>query len=117
MEFNDYQEAAARTAIYPGRGTLQGLAYSSLGLGEAGEVQGKVKKLLRDKGLSMDTPLSELSLEVRLAIAKELGDSLWYIAETANQLGFELNEIAQMNVYKLSERAQKGTLKGSGDDR
>lgn len=117
MEFNEYQEAAAKTAIYPGRGTLQGLAYSALGLGESGEVQGKVKKLLRDKGLSMDTPLSELSDDIKLAIAKEIGDGLWYAAETANQLGFTLNEIAQMNVDKLAARAEKGTLKGNGDNR
>jgi hypothetical protein len=48
VDFNNYQFRAAKTAIYSKEG-LQGLLYTSLGLvSEAGEVAGKVKKILRD---------------------------------------------------------------------
>ena len=46
MEFNQYQELARSTAIYPAE---YGLVYTALGLaGESGEVAEKVKKLIRD---------------------------------------------------------------------
>ena len=46
MTFDEYQEATAETAIYPeaGTGSQIALAYVALGLSEAGEIQGKVKK-------------------------------------------------------------------------
>ncbi len=46
--FDEYQERALKTAIYPGTGSMMGLAYCGLGLGETGEVQGKIKKIMRD---------------------------------------------------------------------
>ena len=48
MDFNTYQKLAEMTAVYPDKGGIKGLAYAALGLaGEAGEIAGKVKKLLR----------------------------------------------------------------------
>jgi len=110
MQFNEYQKLTQETAIYPGKGTAMGLAYTGLGLGETGEVQGKIKKILRDDG-------GELSDEKRVAISKELGDVLWYVAATATELGIPLGEIAQGNIDKLFGRKERGTLQGSGDDR
>lgn len=110
ITMNDYQDAAASTAIYPGAGTITGLCYTALGLGEAGEVQNKVKKILRDgDGLISD--------ERRLGIAKELGGNLWYIAMCAKELGYTLEEIATMNMSELLSRKNRGVLQGSGDDR
>jgi NTP pyrophosphatase (non-canonical NTP hydrolase) len=48
---------------------------------------------------------------------KELGDILWHVAALAADYGFTLEEVALSNINKLSERARKGTIKGSGDDR
>lgn len=48
MHLDVYQHKASSTAIYPGQGKLMGLLYVALGLGEAGEFQNKVKKILRD---------------------------------------------------------------------
>lgn len=110
MQFNEYQQKANETAIYPGKGTVMGLAYTALGLGESGEVQGKVKKILRD-----DSGI--ISEQKRQAIKKELGDNLWYIAQTATELELTLDEIAEANVSKLSNRKKRGVLTGSGDDR
>ena len=112
MDLDDYQERALRTAIYPGRGTgsAMALAYVALGLGESGEVQGKVKKILRDNG-GLLTP------GVREALIDEAGDMLWYIAQFSSELGVSLSEVAQRNVDKLASRADRGVLGGSGDDR
>lgn len=99
---NQYQRKAVETAIFP-KGNA--LVYLTLGLaGEAGEVANKIKKVIRD-----DAPTDE--------IAAELGDVLWYIAVLADHLGEDLNTIAGDNLYKLSQRAAKGTLQGSGDNR
>lgn len=110
MELNDYQLSAEKTAIYPNKGTIYGLCYTALGLGEAGEVQNKVKKLLRDDN-------NVISEEKRNAIAKELGGNLWYIAMCARELNYDLNEIAQMNLDELSSRQNRNVLQGSGDNR
>jgi hypothetical protein len=46
MTFNEYQSKAVETAIY---GTGSTIIYPALGLAnEAGEVLGKIKKVLRD---------------------------------------------------------------------
>jgi NTP pyrophosphatase (non-canonical NTP hydrolase) len=108
MEFNQYQEEALKTAIYP---MDRGLEYTTLGLvSEAGEVAGKVKKIIRDKdGILTDSD--------RVEIAKELSDVLWYVATVAHELGYDLDELAVMNVNKLRDRANRGVLGGSGDNR
>ena len=109
MNFSDYQKAAAKTAIYPQRLEVVGLMYTALGLaGESGELANKIKKMLRDNLAKED---------IREFAKKELGDILWYIAETANQLGLDLDEIAEANVAKLASRKDRGALGGSGDNR
>jgi NTP pyrophosphatase (non-canonical NTP hydrolase) len=110
MEFGDYQKQSASTAIYPGQGEVLGLAYVGLGLGESGEVQGKIKKVIRDDG-------GVISDEKRAAIAKELGDMLWYVSQTASEIGVSLDDIAEDNLDKLASRAERGVLGGSGDER
>lgn len=110
--FEDYEFVARGTAIYPGAGTGSGeaLAYLGLGLGEAGEVQGKIKKVLRDDG-------GVLTADARDAIAAELGDLLWYVSNLATEIGVPLGLIAGRNIAKLSSRAARGALQGSGDNR
>ena len=110
MDFNEYQDKAVSTAIYPGKGGVYGLAYVGLGLGEAGEVQGKIKKVLRDDA-------GELTEQARLSIAKEAGDLLWYLAALADEIGVPLEIIATINLNKLGDRAARGVLGGSGDER
>lgn len=117
LTFDDYQALAGETAIYPGRGTLLGLLYVSLGLGETGEAQGKVKKILRDDGLSVNADMIAYKAEKVEAIKGELGDILWYVAMTADELGLSLGDIAQANVEKLASRKERNVLQGSGDNR
>lgn len=108
MNFNDYQLTAKKTAIFPAD---KALAYLALGLtGEAGEVAEKVKKIIRDEG-------GYLGFESRVAIAKELGDVLWYMAVLSEYCGFDLSSVAEMNLKKLKDRQERNKLKGSGDNR
>ena len=50
-------------------------------------------------------------------IAKEISDVLWYAANLANDIGYSLEEIAMINLLKLSSRKERNQLSGSGDNR
>jgi NTP pyrophosphatase (non-canonical NTP hydrolase) len=51
------------------------------------------------------------------AISSEIGDCLWYIAVLADDIGFKLSDIANINLEKLANRKKNGTIRGSGDNR
>jgi len=109
MNFEEYQKKSRKTAIYPNVGN--DFIYVTMGLAsEAGEVAGKLKKVIRDKNGVIDD-------ETKKEIKKELGDVLWYISQLASELGLSLDEIAQDNIEKLYSRMDRGTLKGDGDNR
>ena len=55
--------------------------------------------------------------ERKVEIAKELGDVLWYIAALSNNLGYDLETIANMKIAKLSSRKARGVIGGEGDNR
>jgi NTP pyrophosphatase (non-canonical NTP hydrolase) len=104
----EYQRASRRTAEYPREAWL---SYPALGLaGEAGEVAEHAKKAIRDDGATVTGAR-------RAAMAKELGDVLWYTAQLATELGLDLDAIAQANLDKLRSRQRRGVLSGSGDER
>jgi NTP pyrophosphatase (non-canonical NTP hydrolase) len=108
MRLDDYQQAARRTAIYAARDRV---IYPALGLAsEAGEVCGKLKKVLRDQG-------GDWAQAPREALQDELGDVLWYVAVLAADLGLSLDEIARSNLAKLASRLDRGEIGGSGDRR
>ena len=65
--------------------------------GEAGEAIDLVKKHLH-QGHALD----------RQALAKELGDIAWYLAETAYALEIPLEDILKANLTKLKERYPDG---------
>ncbi len=111
FSFTEYQVITHETAIYPGQDTITGLIYASLGaVNEAGEVAGKVKKVMRDDGMIV-------TAEKREAILSEVGDTLWYLARVCDELGSSLEEAASNNVSKLLDRQARGVLGGSGDKR
>ena len=110
MNFSDYQTAAIATAKYHEL-KIPGIVYCALKLpGEAGEVAEKIGKIYRDKNGNFDA-------EVEYELAKELGDVLWYIANIAEELGFDFDTIAKMNIEKLADREARGVIKGDGDNR
>ena len=109
MLLSDYQQRSRATAVYPGAG--DNLLYPTLGLcGVAGEVAEKVKKMVRDDA-------GVLTPERRAALAKELGDVLWYVAQVATEAELDLDVIAAANLQKLLSRQERGVLQGSGDER
>ncbi len=108
MELNEYQKAALSTAIYPNDNNISYLALAICG--EAGELADKVKKVIRDKNGQFY--IADLS-----AIALELGDMLWYAANLAKVLGYDLSDIAKMNIEKINGRVERGTIHGTGDNR
>ena len=109
MRISDYQQRSRATAVYPDAGS--NLTYPALGLcGEAGEAAEKVKKAIRDDG-------GELTPERRDALAAELGDVLWYVAQLATEAGLDLDALAEENLGKLLSRQERNVLQGSGDTR
>lgn len=103
MTINEYQKEALRTA--PTRQTgarwcdwVEPLENGLMGLnGEAGEAIDILKKHLF-QGHPLD----------REHLAKELGDVAWYLAVSADALGYTLEEILEMNVKKLRARYPEG---------
>ena len=111
MTFNNFQTNASRTAFYPRYLANDGLYYTTLGLvGEAGEIANKVKKIMRDNG-------GKLTKVAKADIFDELGDVLWYCASIADELGVNLEDVAENNIIKLADRLKRGKIKGSGDKR
>lgn len=83
------------------------LVENTLGLvGEAGEVAEKIKKYLRDN--------SKVSQK---EIVKELGDVVFYATALSNYFYSNLEEVMQVNIDKLDDRAKRGVIRGSGDNR
>jgi NTP pyrophosphatase (non-canonical NTP hydrolase) len=111
MEANRYQYNTHSTAQYPGsgQGSPEAITYTIFGLvGEAGEIANKWKKYYRD-GVPFD--------EVRAQMLNEAGDVLWYLARLVTELGESLNNVAQDNLNKLSDRKDRGVISGAGDNR
>ena len=108
MHLNDYLDATNQVAIYPEAGTGSDLElyYLSLGLtSEAGEVSGKIKKLIRDGKLDIGN------------LAYELGDCFWYLARLCDAIGYEPEDVLTININKLLKRKESNTLSGNGDNR
>ena len=95
MQLNDFQKQARLTVQTPsveGAGTIVPI----LGLaGEVGELINEYKKYLRD---------GAAHVRFRERLAEELGDVLWYIADTATNFDLTLSEIAEQNLVKTRAR-------------
>lgn len=97
MEANEYQRLAMIT-LNPALSEKDVLINGVMGLcGEAGEAIDLVKK-----HLAQGHPLDKERL------AKELGDVAWYLAETAQAIGYPLDDILRMNIDKLKARYPEG---------
>ncbi len=92
LSFNEYQRQAYELISDEGKKDM--ITNGVLGLaGEVGECCDIVKKY-KYQGHELD----------KVHLKDELGDVLWYIAETASGLGLTLEEVAQYNLDKLHKR-------------
>ena len=97
LSINDYQKAALRTES-GANNTYSRILNGLMGLnGESGECIDILKKHLF-QGHELD----------KEHLAKELGDVAWYLAVSADAIGYDLETILQMNVDKLKARYPDG---------
>ena len=97
MHFSEYQKLAMASKSKDLLGDAQ-IVNAVMGLnGEAGEVIDILKKHIF-QGHDID----------KEHLAKECGDVLWYVAVLAKGLGYELDEIAEINKAKLRKRYPDG---------
>lgn len=109
MTLEEYETRATFFAEYKSR------SYPYFGLmEEVGELMGILAKAHRGDNL-VERYGSEDGVEDR--ILGELGDVLWMLTAVAADLGFSLQEVAEENLEKLQDRADRGVIKGSGDKR
>ena len=99
MTINEYQKEAMRSANPQSlNDQAKGLSNTALGLcGESGEVADMIKKHLH-QGHDLD----------KEHMVKELGDVAWYLALGATIIGYDLEDILQMNIDKLRARYPEG---------
>lgn len=122
MNFSEYQKLAAKTAgnhlfdeyknklmalgvdeavatvVATELAQEKGVLVSTLGLGgEAGEFADMIKKQA-GHGHKAD-PVKE---------KKELGDILWYVADVCTKKGYDMGEVAALNIEKLKARYPEG---------
>lgn len=111
MDFDEYQRRASATDTTTTGDLTFSRMYLSMGLaGETGEVVERIKHIIRDKAGAVSAEKLEL-------LKKELGDVLWYSSQLAKSFGISFNEVAEMNIQKLADRASRGVIKSEGDAR
>lgn len=114
MKLNDYQKRAMETCLP----SCDNFTYMAFGLiAEVGEIADKVAKMKRKKEayLSDDHIVSTscdevVAREMCHELIKEVGDVMWFCAGLAHYLGYSLEEVAQINLDKLSTRKQSNTI-------
>ena len=95
MELREYQARARSTEQKPSAEGAD-LTVPLLGLaGEVGELLNEYKKRLRD---------GDAHVRFKDHVAEELGDLLWYVAETAGKFGLDLEDVAERNLEKTAAR-------------
>ena len=127
MTLDDYQQRAMATCTESSSNFMYGLAGLNA---EAGEINDKVAKAIRkeiiairDNGIYPDVNAYDGALpneayrEFHEGMKKELGDVLWFCAHLAYQFGWTLEEVAELNLDKLADRAKRGVIVGNGDNR
>lgn len=96
MDINDYSKQALRTdykdyADFHSGDTSPRLDYGVMGLvTESAKILNLIKKTKKNLA-SLD----------RAAVLEELGDLLWYLNITADELGFSFDEIMKANLTKI----------------
>ena len=113
LTLNEYQEKAMDTCLP----TCDNFSYMLLNLvGEVGEFAGKVAKAVRKEQLMISgngkilvgdcISIDKLEFDLK----SEAGDILWQLAGLCKVMGWDLNNVAETNLYKLANRKKEGTI-------
>lgn len=95
MTFREYQQQAMQSDR-TGSDEVKSIMIPLLGLAsEAGSLLSEYKKWLRE---------GEAYSPFKDQVSEEIGDILWYLAALASKLNLDLDDIANENLGKLSER-------------
>ena len=124
MTLNEYQEKAMTTCTESSMNDT----YLLFGLvAEVGELADKVAKAKRKEIITIsgnhilpNVPSKESVNDFNDFVngfVKELGDVLWFVAMIAKHAGWTMEEVAQMNLDKLADRAKRNVIIGDGDNR
>lgn len=118
MELNEYQKRAMETCME----SSNNWSYMFLNLvGEVGEFASKIAKAIRKGNAEIShSKLSRIGDTDMLAtqdeeLKKEAGDILWQLSGLCTVMGWNLEDVAQMNLDKLAARKAAGTIDGNGD--
>ena len=122
LTLNEYQEKAMTTCMP----SCENISYMLLNLvGEVGEFASKIAKNVRKGNMTiggkclpngLHTMLEgEAWLNADIELMKEAGDILWQLSGLCSVMGWDLQDVAQMNLDKLAARKEAGTIDGSGD--
>lgn len=96
MKINEYQGLAART-INPKLSCTKMEMHAVHGMvGEIGEIHSIYQKEYQGHDVDYDH------------LKKELGDLMWFIAEYCTSQGWDMSEVAQLNIDKLRARFPEG---------
>lgn len=113
---NEYGKLAERTAIY------KSPDYPFVLLAEeAGEVLGKLNKYARKRGISLKAAIVDAKTgqapQLEQDVIKELGDIAWGLVECCRMLNVPPSVVLAGNINKLTDRAERNVIDGSGDNR
>lgn len=96
MTGNEYQKLAART-MNTSLTDKEALYHSLHGMvGEIGEIHSLYQKVYQGHDLFCDH------------LKKEVGDLFWFIAEYCTVMGWDMDEVMQLNIEKLIARYPEG---------
>ena len=123
MKLNEYQQRAMTTCL----DSSNNWSYMFLNLvGEVGEFASKVGKAIRKNQAMIGGDSIEgknklfftefpTMIDQEQELKKEAGDILWQLSGVCSVMGWSLEDVAQMNLDKLSARKAIGTIDGNGD--
>lgn len=122
LTLNEYQKKAMTTCME----SSNNFSYMFLNLvGEVGEFASKVAKAIRKEKAyiggqtEIDEPndlcIINNDADFLDELKREAGDCLWQLSGLCTVMGWSLEDVAQINLDKLSARKAAGTIDGNGD--
>ena len=103
LTFNGYQTEAAKTAMY--KHDFYPFASLMIEAAEFADLVAKQQLRGDDRGVFHEK------------LVAEAGDVLWNLAECLSQYGITMQNVAEYNIFKLKDRAERGVIKGDGGER